>query len=309
MTDIVAEPLSPIDAATLWPQLRRLSTEVVAQRAGENLLLSSGLAATGLVNLPKVPRTIVVGLKRGLSYRGVLVARELDGRAAWEAVSLRIVRDKDDAAIAALLAAAAAEIAARGSRSLYLRSPEGSPHADALRRGGMHAYRIERLFALPRGDARQQESSAHFRPARAQDRPGIFRLYCRAVPEHIRRNEAPTQQDWRAIVDSFDCDRQFVLEAERGIVAWAGFAEREARILIDWSIEGLADAALDFVEAQAPRNGALVLSEDQPGLERRAEERGYTPLGVRLLCVRRLAALNPLKEVATVPVESVAVPQ
>lgn len=309
MTEIVAEPLSPIDAATLWPQLRRLSTEVVAQRSGENLLLSSGLAATGLVNLPKVPRTIVVGLKRGFTYRGVLVARELDGRAAWEAVSLRLVREKDDAAVAALLAAAAGEVARRGSRSLYLRSPEGSPHAEALRRGGMHACRIERLFALPRVDARLPAAELQFRPARGQDRAGIFRLYCRAVPEHIRRNEAPTQQDWRAVLDSFDCDRQFVLEAGRGIVAWAGFADREARVLIDWSIEGLADAALDFVEAQAPRNGVLVLSEDQHGLERRALERGYTPLGVRLLSVRRLAALNPLKEVATVPAESVAVPQ
>jgi hypothetical protein len=309
MSDSVAEPLSPIDAATLWPQLRRLSTEVVAQRSGENILLSSGLAATGLVNLPKVPRTIVVGLKRGLTYRGVLVVRELDGRAAWEAVSLRLVRDKDDAAVAALLAAAAAEIAARGSRSLFLRTPEGSPHAEALRHSGMHAYRIERLFALPRAAARPHDAATLFRPARAQDRAGIFRLYCRAVPEHIRRNEAPTQQDWRAVLDSFDCDRQFVLEAERGIVAWVGFAEREARVLLDWSVEGLADAALDFIEAQAPRNGALVLSEDQPALERRAQERGYTPLGVRLLCVRRLAALNPLKEVAAAPVESVAVPQ
>ena len=83
MSELRAEPLSPIDAATLWPQLRRLATEVVATRAGENLLLSSGLAATGLTHLPRMPRTVVVGLRRGLNYRGVLVGRELAGGAGW----------------------------------------------------------------------------------------------------------------------------------------------------------------------------------------------------------------------------------
>src|SRR6185503_10792169 len=163
VTDVRADPLSPIDAAALWPQLRRLSTEVVATRAGENLLVASGLAAAGITNLPRMPRTVVAGVKRGLSYRGVVVARELAGGAGWEVVSLRIAREKDDEAVTALLGCAGLEVARRGGRTLYLRYPEGSPHGDACRRSGLLPYKQEHLYALPVWGARPGVTS--FRPA------------------------------------------------------------------------------------------------------------------------------------------------
>jgi hypothetical protein len=301
MSDLRAEPLSPIDAATLWPQLRRLSTEVVATRAGENLLLTSGLAATGLTNLPRMPRTVVCGVKRGLGYRGVLVARELAGGAGWEVVSLRIVRETDNEAVTALLGCAGLEAARRGGRTLYLRYPEGSPHGDAIRRSGLMPYRTERLYVLPHSEARPNETA--FRPATRADRHGVFRLYCRAVPEHVRRVEAPTQQDWRAVLDSYDCEREFVCESDGGLAAWGGAGDRECRIMASWSVEGLAEAALDLMESIAPRHGTLVLGEDQGGLEHAAAGRGYTALGVRMVCARRLAVMNSLKEVVAVPAE------
>lgn len=306
MAQLQAEPLSPIDAATLWPQLHRLATEVIATRAGENLLVASGLAATGLSRLPRVPRTIVLGLKRGLGYRGVLVVRELEGGAGWEAVSLRLARDKDDDAVEGLLTAANEEVARRGGRTLYLRYPEGSTHREPIRRAGLMPYRLERMFAVPPSVL---SSETTFRTAHRRDRHGVFRLYCRVVPEHVRRNEAPTQQDWRAVLDSYDCERQYVRDGEGALVAWAGFGARECRVMAEPGIEGLADETLDLIETHAPRHGTLVLGEDQGGLEQNALERGFTPLGVRLLCARRLALLNPLKEVVAVPAGSAALPQ
>ena len=307
MSDLRAEALSPIDAATLWPQMRRLSTEVVATRSGENLLVSSGLAATGLANLPRMPRTAVVGVKRGLTYRGVLAARELAGGASWEAVSLRIARDKDDEAVTALISGCGQEVAARGGRGLLMRYPEASPHGQAVRRGGVLPYRIERLHALSR--AGHGGKAGRLRALQRGDRLGVFRLYCRTVPEHIRRQEAPTQAEWRAVLDSFDCEREFVLEGDRGLIAWAGFGERECRLLVDEGTGGAADHALDLVEAQGPRFGTLVVADDQVMLGRLAKERGYTPLGVRLVGARRLAVLEPLQEVVAVPAESLAIPR
>lgn len=301
-----AEPLSPIDAATLWPQLGRLSTEVIATRSCENLLVASGLAATGLSNLPRVPRTVVLGTKRGLRYRGVLVARELDGGAAWEAVSLRLARDKDDDTVTQLLTATAEEVARRSGRMIIARAPEGSPHKEAVRRGGLMAVRIERLFAVPLS-ARPGETP--FRPATRADRHGVFRLYCRAVPEHIRRQEATTQQEWRAILDSYECEREFVLDHDGTPATWVGLGVRESRVLDAGGLEGSIEASLDLVETHGPRHGTLVLGEDQIAQERAALARGYEPLGVRLVCARRLAALNPLKEVAAVPAETLALPQ
>lgn len=309
MSEVQADSLSPIDAATLWPQMHRLATEVIATRGGESLLLSAGLAATGLARLPRIarlPRTVVLAVKRGLGYRGVLVARELSGGAGWEAVSLRIARDKDDETILALLNGASQEVARRGGRTLYLRYAEGSPHASALRKGGMFAYRLERLYAIPLS-ARSGDSL--FRPATRADRHGVFRLYCRAVPENVRRQEAPTQQDWRAVLDSYDCEREFVLEREGNLAAWAGIGAREAYVLIESAGEGVLDATLDLVETQSGRQGALVVAEHQGDIERAAIGRGYTALGLRVVCARRLALMKPLKEVVAVPAETMPLPQ
>jgi len=303
VTELRAECLSPIDAATLWPQLGRLGTEVIATRAGGHLLLSSALAATGLANLPRMPRTAVLGVKRGLGYRGVLVARELGGGAGWEAVSLRLARTKDDDAATALAGSAAAESARRGARTLYARVPEGSPHHDALRRAGLSAYGEERLLAVPRNGSRA--AAAMLRPAERQDRHGIFRLYCRAVPENVRRQEAPTQQDWRAVQSALDCDREFVLDSDGTIAAWVGIGSREACALFDGAVEGVHDAVLDLVEGHEGRHATLVTAHYQFDLQRRAEERGYMLLGTRLLLARRLGLVNPLKEVAPVGIETI----
>ncbi len=305
MSELRAEALSPIDAATLWPQLHRLDTEVIATRGGENLLVSSGLAATGITRLPKVPRTAVMGVKRGLSYRAVAAARELAGGAGWEVVSTRIARPKDDEAVTAVLGGVAREVAIREGRTLFLRYAEGSPHADALRKSGFFAYRLERMYAI-RGGKSSHETP--FRPATRADRGQVFRLYCRAVPEMVRRNEAPTQQEFRALIDSFDCDHEFVLDGEGSLAAWVGIGEREAYVWIDGP-DGCVDAALDLVEARSSRHGTLVVAEHQPNLEHAAEERGYPALGVRLMCARRLAQVNPLKEVVAVPAESFPIPQ
>ncbi|WP_322795848.1 hypothetical protein [Tepidiforma sp.] len=308
MSDLHAEPLSPIDAATLWPQLHRLDTEVIALRGGQNLLVSSGLAATGITRLPRVPRTAVVGLRRGLSYRGVAVGRELAGGAGWDVASLRIGRPRDDDAVAALLVGLSREVALRGGRILYLRYAEGSPHAAALRRAGFYAYRLERLYAV-RGGRHEPPAGGPFRPAQRSDRAGIFRLYCRAVPEIVRRNEAPGQQEFRAVLDSFDCEHEYVAEGEGGaLAAWVGIGEREAHLLFDGPRE-LLEAALDLVEAHVPRHGTLVVAEHQPALESAAHERGYPALGVRLMCARRLARAETIKEVVAVPAESFPVPQ
>jgi hypothetical protein len=306
MNELVADPLSPIDAATLWPQLGRLNTEVIATRAGEHLLLNSALAATGLTRLPRMPRTAVVGVRRGLGYRGVLVERELSGGAGWEAVSLRLVRDKDDETITRLLEAAGVEAARRGAHTLYLRMPEGSPHGIAVKRGGMMVYAQENLLGLPAERAARGETL--LRPAGRHDRHGIFRLYCRVVPEHVRRQEAPTQQDWRAVHDSFDCTSEFVLERQGAVAAWVGISAREARLLVDGEVEGVFDAVLDVVEAQLGPQGTLVLMQYQFDSERRALARGYTGLGTRLLCARRLALRIPMKEVVAVPADTIPLP-
>lgn len=310
MSELHADPLSPIDAATLWPQMRRLSTEVVATRSGENLLVASGLAATGLTNLPRVPRTLVLGVKRGLGYRGVLVARELSGGSSWEVVSLRIARDMDDEAVATLISECGGDVARRQGRRLFMRCPESTPHEGAVRAGGLVSYRRELLYALPRHHTNENgPGPGGLRPVNRTDRHGVFRLYARTIPEIVRRAEAVTLQEFRAVLDSYDCEREFVADGERGALsAWVGLADRECRLMVEAGEAGATEAALDCIEQHGGRHAVLVLGEDQ-AMESALQNRGYTPLGVRHVCARRLAVMNSLKEVVAVPAETLALPQ
>jgi hypothetical protein len=126
----------------------------------------------------------------------------------------------------------------------------------------------------------------------------------------VRRHEAPTQQDWRAVLDSFECPHEFVLDGPEGLAAWVGIGDRESHVLVDDPDGGVVQATLDLVESQAGRHGTLVIAEHQFPIESAANDRGYTAMGTRLMCAKRLALLNPMKEVVAVPVtESVALPQ
>lgn len=299
MTDLRADALSPIDAATLWPQMSRLGTEVIATRSAENLLVSSGLAATGLSRLPRVPKTVVMGVRPGIKYRGVLVARQLQGGIAWEVDSLRIARDTDPEVVAALLNGTADEVVRRGSRGVVLRHEDGSPHERPIQRSGFRAYVREQLYALP-PSSRRGEQQTSFRPITGADEAPLFRLYCRAVPEAVRRYEAPTGEHWRAIRDSYACDHEFVLEGEGALAAWVGIGDREARLLSLATESTVTEQAFSLAEAKLGRQGALVISEFQESLARAALAAGFTPLGVRVVCARTLAVTQALAERAAV---------
>ena len=290
-----ADSLSPIDAATLWPQLHRLKTEVIATRVGENMLFRAGLAATGLGNLPRLPRTLVLGVRRGLSYRGVIVARALAGGTAWEVVSLRIARVTDEEAVAGLLVSAGNEVAIRSGRTIFLRYAESSPHEAGILHGGMTAYTREQLFATPAVADRQLATP--FRPMERQDRSALFRLYCEVVPEAVRRVEAATQPEWRAVFDSYDLEREWVCETDGQLHAWVGIGEHEARMICDGRA---CEEGLTLIHRRAGQPGSLVVGEYQERMARLADECGFVALGTRVVAARQLAARNPLKEAARV---------
>lgn len=307
MSELRADSLSPLDAATLWPQLSRLDTEVVATRSGERLLVTSGMAATGLSNLPRATRTSVLGLRRGLRYRGVIVVRELAGGATWEVVSLRLARDMDREAVRCLVSCAAEDTVKRGGRRITMRYAEGSPHEDDIIGGGLRPYVQETLYALPSNPG---PMPASFRPIARPDRAALFRLYNKAVPASIRQQEALTQQEWRAIHGSYDPTKEWVHDAPTGLVAWIGAGTREVRILSDSAEAGIMDDMLQLVESQPTGAATLVIAEYQPELARAAEERGYALMGTRLVSARRMAILNSLKEAVPAGItDTVALPQ
>lgn len=297
-TELRAEPLSPLDAATLWGQMTRLNTEVVATRTSASLLLNSGIAAARLTNLPHLPRiphSIVLSVKRGMRHRGVVILTELDGGTAWEVVSLRLAREMDHAAVTSLLAAASDEMVQRGGKRLMMRYAESSPYEDAIHAAGLQSYVSEQLYALPQANV--LPGNGRFRTVVRSDRAAIFRLYCRSVPESVRRQEALTQQEYRAIHAAHETAHEYALDHEASMAVWVGIGEREARIMAGAVGGETLDACLDLIEAQPSRPATLVVPEFQPEVASRALERGYGELGARRVSARRMAILNPMKEV------------
>lgn len=307
MSELRADPLSPLDAATLWPQLSRLATEVVATRSGERLLVTSGMAATGLSNLPRATRTSVLGVRRGLRYRGVAVARELAGGSSWEVVSLRIAREMDREVVATLIASAAEETVKRGGRRLLMRYSEGSPHEEGILNGGLRPYVQESLYALPEAKG---EDPGIMRPIARPDRAALFRLYMKAVPASVRQHEALTQNEWRAVHGSYDANKEFVLDAPTGMAAWIGAGDREVRVLEDGLDAATLTQVLQLVESQPTGAATLVVGEYQGAVARAAEEHGFMLLGTRLVSARRMAILNPMKEAVPAGIsDTIALPQ
>jgi len=294
MSDSSAEPLSPFDAATLWPQMGRLDTEVIATRQGESLLVRSGLAATRLTNLPHVRRTVVMGVRRGLGYRGVLVARELSGGIAWEVVSIRIARESDEGAIELLLAGVVEEVLQRAGRTLYLRYAEGSPHEVAIQHSGFTAYVSETLYAPPPPVPPPEMVS--IRAIDKEDAYAVFRLYCQVSPEQVRRRESPTFEAWAAVRDSLDTSGELVSDGERSLVLWVGLGEREGRIFHHSADPTVLDTGLSAVESGIGPSGTLVVFDYQSAVSQRGVERGYTELGTRMVCARGLAITQTLEE-------------
>lgn len=302
MNERSAGPLQAMDVATLLPQLRRLRTEIVALRPSASIASHPLLATAGLGNLPRLRRHVTVAARTGRDIGGVAVIRELAGGSAWEVVSARLAREKDDDTVEALLASAGDTTATLGGRMLFIRFAESSPHESAIRRSGLIPYAAETLYAPP--PATSERRPGPFRPVERNDRHGIFRLYCRAVPEVVRRNEAITQPEFRSLLDTFAITSEWVVEANGTIVAWAGAGPHEARLLDAGDLDEAIPRGLDLARTYLSNAGALVLGEHQQAEHRVAVERGYTPLGTRRLAARRLALLNPLKEAVAVPAAS-----
>ncbi|MBK7725436.1 MAG: hypothetical protein IPI33_09465 [Dehalococcoidia bacterium] len=65
---------------------------------------------------------------------------------------------------------------------------------------------------------------------------------------------------------------------------WVGAGERENHILIDDPDDAVVQAALDLVELRSPPPRTLVVAGHQFPVESAAIARGYTAMGVRLMC-------------------------
>ena len=128
------------------------------------------------------------------------------------------------------------------------------------------------------------------------------------MPESVRRQEALTQQEWRAVHDLYGAEHEFVRDENGNLVGWCGLTSQEAHVLLSEAEGDLAGEALAVIGAHLGESGTLVAADYQPALERAALARRYLPLGRRLVLGRRLALLRRAEEPVALA-DTFAVPQ
>ncbi|HTE83359.1 MAG TPA: hypothetical protein VK821_01340 [Dehalococcoidia bacterium] len=151
---------------------------------------------------------------QGQAIYGLVSARQRGNRTAWE-IDCLIAASDDERLIGNLFDQATAEAGSSGVLRIFLRLEAGSGLTSLARRAGFIPYAEESLY---RGIAPRSQTvlppDLHVEPSKAADAFALYRLYNAAVPESIRRIEAPSFQLWQGA-----SERRTMGRARRSLIA------------------------------------------------------------------------------------------
>lgn len=140
-------------------------------------------------------RSAWVSLRRQ-RLQGLVGARQRGGNEAWE-IDYLLDATKDLGQTAGLLEYAVAQAGKEGAQKLFLRLPSDSSLLQPAIQTGFVAYQEETLYLREAG-AGDTSAPDGLRIATAADSYQLFRLYCAAIPESVRRFEAASFDEWHA---------------------------------------------------------------------------------------------------------------
>ena len=128
--------------------------------------------------------------------QGLVGARQRGGNEAWE-IDYLLDATTDRGLTAKLLEYAVARAGKEGAQKLFLRLPAGSDLLQSVLHAGFLAYQEETLYVQEAPFSPTSAPEGLRAVARSDSYP-LFRLYCAAVPESVRRFEAATFDEWHA---------------------------------------------------------------------------------------------------------------
>ncbi|HEY8490947.1 MAG TPA: hypothetical protein VIO14_08135 [Dehalococcoidia bacterium] len=285
------------DAARPWD---RVGKEVEAPHPLESALEQWFSFATGKHTWVHI---------QGQTLRGLVSARKRGNRRAWEVDCLLAVGEDEQAVATGLLEQVSRGAAQAKVRSLFLRMERDAPLVAAARKAGFRPYLLERLYR--RDEPAATGPAAATLPLRrrtAADAWALFRLYSQCTPEPVRREEAPTFEEWQANVDVRAGGRgggSLVLERDGRVLGWLrtrpdGKAGRLdvltppdaadcARALLEEGLAGLAGRAPLFALVPVYLTSVATALRDA----------GFQEQGEFVVMVKRLTV--PVGEARTVP--------
>ncbi len=129
--------------------------------------------------------------------RGLVGTRPRGGNAAWE-IDYLLDATPDREVTADLLDRAVAQVGQHGAQKLFLRLPAESDLLKPALQAGFIAYQREVLFVSEIAPAASPAPVDGLRSLAPSDSYPLFRLYCSATPEPVRRFEAASFDEWHA---------------------------------------------------------------------------------------------------------------
>jgi hypothetical protein len=251
-------------------------------------------------------RSAWVSLRRQ-RLQGLVGARDRGGNLAWE-IDYLLDATSDHTMTPSLLDYVVAQAGKDGALKVFVRLPAGSDLLQPAIETGFVAYQNETLFIRGSGSPKSMQPDG-LREVAAADSYPLFRLYCAAVPEVIRRYEAATFDEWHAAQERrwFKNGPHLVIERESRLVAQVRACRLPQGLMLDLQfdasaadeIPGLISAAVEAAESSGEPVLAL-LPQAAADASKTLLDAGFTPSIEYVSLMRRTT--RPLALPRKVPV-------
>ena len=189
--------------------------------------------------------------------QGLVGARQRGGNTAWE-IDYLLDATPERRITAGLLDCAVSQAGKEGAQKVFLRLPVESDLMQPVIETGFLAYQ-EETFLVREARPTSATEPTGMRQAAASDSYPLFRLYCAALPESIRRFEAATFDEWHASQERrwHKNGAHFVVERDSRLLARLRACRLPQGLMLDLLLDSsVADELPALVEAAVTAAGS-----------------------------------------------------
>ncbi len=240
------------------------------------------------------------------TIQGLATARSRAGKLAWDVQDL-FVADGAHSAGVDLLERAAAEVARKGARRVFLVTAVDGETARLARQAGFMHYTSEILFAIKLGASASVDGARPARPRLRRDTHALFQLYNAAVPCKVRFAEAVTVEEWTSLDKGSrpwaprlgGNSQHFVWDAQGEMAGWLELTfesrSQHIRLMVHPAHAQTTGDMLRYSLSQLSHKVPIYASarDYQPELISALETTGFSRVAEHMVFVREMTARVP----------------
>jgi len=237
---------------------------------------------------------------------GLAIARSRAGKLAWDVQDLFVAEGALPAGVD-LLEHAAAEVARKGARRVFIATSADGSMSKLARQAGFVHYTSEVLFAIKLRAPLAAGSVRPSRPRLRQDEHALFQLYNAAVPCKVRFAEAVTMEEWASLDKGSrpwaprlgGSSQHFVWDDQSEMAGWLqlsfGSRSQHVALLVDPSHAEATEEMVQYSLSQASHKAPIYVSarDYQPELISALEKMEFARVAEYMVFAREMTARVP----------------